>query len=200
MTSEKLAIDPSLAAVLGTSDALSQALACVRAAMLAINDGVELKVDHFSLLKCAEDIIESRMEIIEKAEDVLGDLQSQSVDAQQSGYQAARSWYADMLGRIEALDSAYGLSGYCVDSKLRGAFEALSVDQRGAFLDAVGDYLVTFIAIGQPSESFLVDADRLRMHASTPEEQDAWADACEHAEQDAEGDIALASSYAGGQS
>ncbi|TCT09474.1 hypothetical protein [Paralcaligenes ureilyticus] len=93
MTSEKLAIDPSLAAVFGTSDALNQALACVRAAMLAINDCVELKFDHFALLKRAEDIIEYRRDIMDEVESTLRCPQNQPVGIK-DGYRAANAWSA----------------------------------------------------------------------------------------------------------
>src|SRR3546814_20911960 len=54
------------------------------------------------------------------------------------------------------------------------AFVATPIAQRGAFLDAVGAYLMTFLAYGKPTREFRVTTDRLAMYASTPAEQDAW--------------------------
>ena len=91
-----------------------------------------------------------------------------------AGYEAARAWYADLLDRIEAHENETGLSGYCVDPRLKAAFKALPAGQGDSFLDAVGAYLMTFRVIGQPTKTYLLDSDRLAMFASTPAEQDAW--------------------------
>ncbi len=91
-----------------------------------------------------------------------------------AGYEAARTWYADMCDRIEATKAVKG-ARYFVDSKLRNAFESLHEDQRGAFLDAVGAYLMTAAAVGgAPAKSKLMTMERLQAYASTPDEQDAF--------------------------
>lgn len=95
------------------------------------------------------------------------------------GHKAALAWYADLDSRITVIEEAKRLKGYCVESKLREAFELTAPDQQGAFLDAVGAYLMTFKVIGEPSNTFLLDDERLRFYALTPEEQDAQADALE---------------------
>lgn len=93
-----------------------------------------------------------------------------------AGYEAARVWWADMVDRIEALEKSTGVSGCCVNPGLKEAFNALPAGQRGAFLDAVGAYLMVFRAQGEPSTTWRITSDILAMHASTPAEQDAWAD------------------------
>src|SRR3546814_6057051 len=71
------------------------------------------------------------------------------------------------------------ISGYCVNHGLHKAFVATPIAQRGAFLDAVGAYLMTFLAYGKPTREFRVTTDRLAMYASTPAEPDAWDDRSE---------------------
>lgn len=93
-----------------------------------------------------------------------------------AGYEAARVWWADMVDRIEALEKSTGVGGCCVNPGLKEAFNALPAGQHGAFLDAVGAYLMVFRAQGEPSTTWRITSDILAMHASTPAEQDAWAD------------------------
>ncbi|MBV2181714.1 MAG: hypothetical protein KUL86_10845 [Castellaniella sp.] len=99
------------------------------------------------------------------------------------GYEAAQKWYADMVERMEALCRQESrrqgreiIAGYCVNSWLKEAFNDLPAGQHGAFLDAVGAYLVTHLAYGEPTKEFRATSDLLAMYASTPAEQDAWSD------------------------
>src|SRR3546814_7390575 len=93
-----------------------------------------------------------------------------------AGYEAANTWYADMLDRIDDVVQSESarkgreiISGYCVDHGLHKAFVATPIAQRGAFLDAVGAYLMTFLAYGKPTREFRVTTDRLRSEEHTSE-------------------------------
>lgn len=107
-------------------------------------------------------------------------INSEMVDA---GHAAAQAWYADILDRIDAVVQSEAIrqgreinSGYCVDSCLNKTFGAIPIAQRAAFLDAVGAYVVAFLAYGEPTREWRITADDLAMFASTPAEQDAWGD------------------------
>src|SRR3546814_14083430 len=83
-----------------------------------------------------------------------------------AGYEAANTWYADMLDRIDDVVQSESarqgreiISGYCVDHGLHKAFVATPIAQRGAFLDAVGASLMTFLAYGKPTSEFRVTTD-----------------------------------------
>lgn len=89
---------------------------------------------------------------------------------------AARAWHVDLINRLDEIDKATGIQGYCIASGLREAFNALPVDQRDVFLDAVGAYLMTCHAIGRPTRKAYMTPELLAVYASTPAEQKAWAD------------------------
>ncbi|WP_417276127.1 hypothetical protein [Castellaniella sp.] len=92
-----------------------------------------------------------------------------------AGYEAAHAWHVSLIDRLEALDKATGINGYSIASGLRDAFSALPADQQGAFLDAVGAYLMLCHSEGTPTREAGITPELLAVHASTPAEQDAWA-------------------------
>lgn len=89
--------------------------------------------------------------------------------------EAAHAWLVDLIDRLEALERSTGVEGYCVESGLRGAFNALPMDQQGAFLDAVGAYLMTCFAFGTPTRKAYMTPELLTVYASTPAQQNAFA-------------------------
>lgn len=89
---------------------------------------------------------------------------------------AAYAWHVGLMDRLEGVDKATGIQGYCVASGLREAFNALPIDQRNVFLDAVGAYLMTCHAIGRPTRNAYITPELLAVYASTPAKQKAWAD------------------------
>ena len=94
-----------------------------------------------------------------------------------AGCTAAHAWHTDLIDRLESVSRTTGTKGYCVASGLREAFNVLPIDQQGAFLDAVGAYLMTCHAIGRPTRKAHITPELLAVYASTPAEQRAWGDA-----------------------
>lgn len=88
--------------------------------------------------------------------------------------EAAHVWHVNLIDRVEAAEKSVSLAGYCVDSGLREAFNALPLAQRGVFLDAVGAYLTGCHAFGTPTREFMVTPELLIVYAASPAEQDAY--------------------------
>lgn len=88
-----------------------------------------------------------------------------------NGFHAAEQWHVAFCAAADAAE------GYLFPSGLRQTFEALPNSARPDFLDAVGALLVSFHVIGIPTPGRQNLREDVALHAMTPAEQDAWAQA-----------------------